>query len=634
MSKPKRAPARQGKQDPRRYDRFRLINGKHDFQKAVPEGAVQYSVRLRKGGKLAYFNYDLAKEMGLIAGDHPQKMNQQLSATVLETFGIQIINEYDVIHHTPIPKKTIKPNTYMATRYLQLQHPDKTGRTSGDGRSIWNGQISYRGTTWDVTSCGTGATCLSPATAIQKKLFKTGDPSVSYGCGYSDLKDGISAALLSEIFHRNGIATERTLAVIEYPKDISINVRTGTNLLRPSHLFRYLKQGDLEGLRTAVDYFIERQVSNGHWPKQVSRKKRYAYLAEYIAKRFAQATARFESDYLFVWLDWDGDNILMDGGIIDYGSVRQFGLYHHEYRYDDTDRWSTTIPEQKRKARYIVQTFIQLSDFLIRGKKNPIQKFTRHKLLKVFDQEFEHNLYRHLLYKIGFNESHREYLFTEQQDLMKKFRGVCSYFEKAKSKRGPHKVPDGRTWDAIYCMRDMLRELPVHLFEKDTIMAPEVFMGTIASSYANTRDRTLSEAKTRKIHAFQKWYRELVQQTAKKFKTTEREMLLELGMRASIINQYDRITGESILWVTEKVLRERKRLTFDELQKVIQDFMHYQKMRPDLDKKQEMKKLNSVEQRRSQQVMNKIVMIESFEMSDLCLRSGAPLTGMLKKVAS
>jgi len=606
-TKPKRAPARQGKQDLRRYDRFRLINGNHDFQKAAPEGAVEYSVCLRKGGKLSYFNYDLAKEMGLIAGDHPPKMNQKLSETVLDTFGIQIINEYDLMNNTPIPKKSVKPNKYMATRYLQLQHPDKTGRTSGDGRSIWNGQISYRGTTWDVSSCGTGATCLSPAAAIQKKLFKTGDPSVSYGCGYSDLKDGISAALLSEIFHRNGIATERTLAVIEYPKGISINVRTGTNLLRPSHLFRYLKQGDLEGLRTAVDYFIDRQVSNGHWPKHLSRKKSYAYLAEYMARHFAQATARFESDYLFVWLDWDGDNILMDGGIIDYGSVRQFGLYHHEYRFNDTDRWSTTIPEQKRKVRYIVQTFIQMSDFLGRGKKNPIQKFTRHKLLTVFDQEFEQHLYRHLLYKIGFNESHREYLLKEPQELIKKFKGVFSYFEKAKSKRGPHKVLDGRTWDAIYCMRDILRELPLHLFEKEAIMTPEVFMETIASSYANTRDRTLNEAKTRKIQEFQKRYRALVQQTAKTFKKTERKILLELGMRSSIINQYDRITGNSILRVTEKVLKERKRLSFDEMQKVLQDFIHYQKMRPDLDKKNEMKKLNSVEKRRSQQVMNKII---------------------------
>ena len=568
---------------------------------------MEYAVRQRKGGTLSYFNYDLAKEMGLIARDHPSKMNQKLAEMVLKTFGIQIINEYDVMNHTPIPKKSIKPNTYMATRYLQLQHPGNTGRTSGDGRSIWNGQISHRGKTWDVSSCGTGATCLSPATAIEKKYFKTGDPFVSYGCGYAQLSHGISAALMSEIFHRNGIATERTLAVIEYPNGNAINVRAGTNLLRPSHLFRYLKQGDLEGLRVAVDYFIDRQVANGHWPKHMSRKKSYAYLAEHMARRFAQATARFESDYLFVWMEWDGDNILMDGGIIDYGSVRQFGLYHHEYRFDDTDRWSTTIPEQKRKARYIVQTFIQLSDFLMKGKKSPIQKFSRHTLLKTFDQEFERNLYRQLLYKIGLNEAHRVYLFNAQQDLIKKFKGVFSYFEKAKAKRGPHKVPDGRSWDAIYCMRDILRELPVHLLAKEAVMTPQEFMDTIASNYASKEDRRLTESKVKNIEEFQKRYLALVRQTAKAFRKSERQVLLELGMRSSIINQYDRITGESILWVTEKILRERKKLSFDEMQQVIQDFIHYQKLRPDPDKKQALKKPNAVEKRRSQQVMNKIV---------------------------
>jgi len=78
-------------------------------------------------------------------------------------------------------------------------------------------------------------------------------------------------------------------------------------------------------------------------------------------------------------------------------------------------------------------------------------------------------------------------------------------------------------------------------------------------------------------------------------------------MRASIINQYDRITGESILWVTKKILRERKRLSFDGMQKVIQDFICYQKMRPDPDTKKEIKTLNSVEEQRSQIIMNKII---------------------------
>ena len=65
--------------------------------------------------------------------------------------------------------------------------------------------------------------------------------------------------------------------------------------------------------------------------------------------------------------------------------------------------------------------------------------------------------------------------------------------------------------------------------------------------------------------------------------------------------------AHAILEVTDKVLRERKRLSFDGLQKVIQDFIHYQKMRPDPDKKRVIKTLQSVEQQRSQQVMDKII---------------------------
>ena len=71
------------------------------------------------------------------------------------------------------------------------------------------------------------------------------------------------------------------------------------------------------------------------------------------AMLFDLIMTRFENDYIFCWLDWDGDNILIkDGGVIDFGSVRQFGLYHHAYRFDDDERWSTNIKEQKKKVYY------------------------------------------------------------------------------------------------------------------------------------------------------------------------------------------------------------------------------------------------------------------------------------------
>ena len=48
------------------YDNFNQLNGTHPWQKVMPEGQISYKVRKLKNGKVAYFNYNLAKEMGLV----------------------------------------------------------------------------------------------------------------------------------------------------------------------------------------------------------------------------------------------------------------------------------------------------------------------------------------------------------------------------------------------------------------------------------------------------------------------------------------------------------------------------------------------------------------------------------------
>ena len=209
-------------------------------------------------------------------------------------------------------------------------------------------------------------------------IYQTGDDSNSYACGRADLVDGVCAALMSDIFHKNGIATERTLAVIAFEDGTAINVRAHKNLLRPAHLFRMLKQSRLPDLKAAVDYYIARQIANGEWSRPAKGENKYQLFLKHVTEDFARAAAVFESEYIFCWLDWDGDNVLMNGAVLDYGSVRQFGLYHHEYRYDDVERMSTTITEQKNKARYIVQTFAQLVDYIVTGKKKAIRCFTKH----------------------------------------------------------------------------------------------------------------------------------------------------------------------------------------------------------------------------------------------------------------
>lgn len=562
------------------YSNFDQLDGRHPLQQALPQMVVTYKARTRKGGKVAYFNFALAKEMGLIPATHSEEMSSALEKKLLETFSLIIINEFDEIHGKKFPEKEIKPHRYMATRYLQLQHPNKTGKTSGDGRSVWNGQYKGKGKTWDVSSCGSGATCLSPATAIQGKFFESGDPSISYGCGYSEMDEGLSTAFFSEIMHKNGHSTERVLVVIDYGGNIGLTVRAHENLLRPSHFFAWLKQGEREALATLVDQWVHRQHKNKVFdsiPK--SKTALYNLCLEWLTDRFARTAARFEDDYIFCWLDWDGDNILMDGGIIDYGSIRQFGLFHSEYRYDDVERFSTTILEQKQKARYMVQTFAQMFDFLKTGKKKNLKDFATHKSMSEFDRIFDEQKDLDLLTKVGFDTKAREQLFSKHRKEVMEFRKIFSWFETAKSSEGIIEVADGVNWNAIYCMRDVLRELPQIYLARggDALLNDEEFIEIIRSSYATDDDVKLTSGLKAKIKAFQEQYRGLISLLGK-----PANVLLGLTMRSSIINKYDRVTGDAVTTVVDKVMHAKPRLSSDDMYLVMREFTEFQNLDPDV----------------------------------------------------
>jgi uncharacterized protein YdiU (UPF0061 family) len=562
------------------YTVFDQIDGSHSYKGAVPDGYIDYQVRTRPGGSVFFFNFELAKTMGLIPDDHPHEMTSELKSKILETFSLVIINEYDIIHKTKINPKDVRPNRYMATRYLQLQHPNKQGKTSGDGRGIWNGEIRHQGVTWDISSSGTGATCLSPSFAQTGEYVKTGDKTICYGNGYQSLNDGMQAALMSDIFHKNGIDTEQTLAILSFEAGTSINVRAAKCLLRPAHFFRQLKLGNYDGLKSAVDYYIDRQIANRDWPENGNTrnlKNRYQIFAEQMALTFSNIAARFESDYIFCWLDWDGDNILMNGGIIDYGSIRQFGLYHYEYRYDDVDRMSTNIPEQKSKARYIAQNFAQISDYLIHGKKRNIRKFRKDPLLKTFDQNFSRVLNLLLLKKLGLSEKQTHYILEENPGLVKSFKKHHSYFEKTKSKSGIYKTNDGITCDAIFCMKDIHRELPKRFMENESLLKCSDFIEIIQSSYAKKNDLKITPYRKSEIKSFQKKYLKIINLIAEKFNRGNlKKTLLEVIMRASIVNQENRITGDGVLHVATSLIRNQKSLKFDQRQKIIECVVQHQ----------------------------------------------------------
>ncbi len=570
------------------YAKFKDINGSHPLKSNVPEAVVEYQVRTRHGGQVAFFNFELAREIGLIPENHPHELTKELKEEILKTFSIVIINEYDLMNNFNYPKDEIRPNTYMATRYLQLQHPCKKGTTSGDGRSIWNGQVNHKGKSFDISSCGTGATKLSPACNINKKFYQTGDPTVSYGCGYSEKDEGLSALFFSEVLAKNGLETERVLAIIEFQKGLAINVRVHENLLRPSHMFNHLKQNNLPTLKRMVDYYIERQVKNKAWKNlPQDPKSQYDYFLNKMVETFSRMSADFEDQYIFCWLDWDGDNILMDGGIIDYGSVRQFGLYHHEYRYDDVQRWSTSIKEQKQKARYIVQTFAQIIDYIKNEKKRSIDDFKNHHSVVNFDKRFFDYKNINILSKMGLNSRYADYLLENCRKDIEDFREDFTYFEMAKSVKGPQKVPDGINWNAIYCMRDILRELPQFLLSRgmDNRLSETEFLDIVKSSYATKADLKRSLRKDLKIRSFQKNYLKLITLVAKKFKETPEKVILDVSMRSSVINKYDRVTGDSITSIVEKIMNKKPKLKADEISVILKEFTDYQNLNPDKDRR-------------------------------------------------
>ena len=181
---------------PDAYPRFRHIDGSHSLKRAAPGAFVDYAARRRRDAEVAFFNFPLAREMGLIPRDHSGRLDPALRRTLLDTFALVIINEYDLLRKARFPARDLKPGRYMATRYLQLQHPGRQGRTSGDGRSIWNGTapagVASRGTSRAAAPASPACARRRPRT---RSSIKTGSAHASYGCGTAGLDEGISALL-------------------------------------------------------------------------------------------------------------------------------------------------------------------------------------------------------------------------------------------------------------------------------------------------------------------------------------------------------------------------------------------------------------------------------------------------------
>jgi uncharacterized protein YdiU (UPF0061 family) len=566
------------------YEKFREIDGSHPWREISADGYIDYQARYRPQGRVIYFNFPLAKEMDLIPADHPPVINTELEQVILETFSLKIINEYDLKHRKRYPLGSVKPHPYMATRYLQLQHNNRQGKTSGDGRSIWNGYLRTKTLTFDISSRGTGATSLSPGAQQADGIVETGDESYGYSSGLADLEEMLGSAVMSEIFYRQDIPTERCLAVISYPDGTAIGVRSAPNLIRPAHIFRYLKQGRRRELKASLDYFIERQIENGFWQIPRTGSAKYLKALDCIARSYGRMAALLEEEYIFNWLAWDGDNMLASGAILDYGSIRQFAAKHNKYRFKDVDRYSASLTEQRYWARMIIQEFAQAVGFIISGVKENLRTFRDAECLKVFDLTFEAESHRRVLWRIGFAPEEIDRLMLEAQEEIINFQRALSYFEDLKVSKGIEKLPDGFTHKPVFLIRNLLRLLPAYYLaqsitkadEENVYMAPDIFCQIMAASYVERRDLKLTPARVSHVKNFQKCYLRLIAAFGEPFDS----VLKKLQERSAVINHRHRMTGDAITFIIEEIVAMKGRIKINELQEALDAFINSQILIP------------------------------------------------------
>jgi hypothetical protein len=304
-------------------------------------------------------------------------------------------------------------------------------------------------------------------------------------------------------------------------------------------------------------------------------------MLERITEDFSRFSAFMERDYVFAWLDWDGDNVLADAGIIDYGSVRQFGLRHDQYRYDDVDRYSTNLNGQKQKARLIVQVFAQMVDYLETGEKKPLPHFKNHRSVKRFDELFQHYLLERFVWQLGFPKNYQRVLINKHLPLVKKLYGIHTDLEMLKTYKKMHRVPDGLNRPAILNLRLAMAEVPKKLAQKSKLSEREFFKLVVAES-ATRKDKKLSLKLKKKITRWLSLYSKIIESVSPASDVGADQLLKTIAERAGSINRDDRATGNALIGVVNEIMQfDRKHADAVKVQAVIEEFIDHQTLNPD-----------------------------------------------------
>ena len=115
----------------------------------------------------------------------------------------------------------------------------------------------------------------------------------------------------------------------------------------------HLKQNNFDALKSATDFLIDHQVANKEWSIK-SGKGKYDSMVEEVCRSFAEFAAILDREYIFAWIDWDGDNILANAGII--GGPHHVGFDVNEAGFPKHSRivqWATVEENAEQIAAFL-----------------------------------------------------------------------------------------------------------------------------------------------------------------------------------------------------------------------------------------------------------------------------------------
>jgi hypothetical protein len=374
---------------------FNNMTGQSRFRNAVGAKAFIDYKTVSVPSKVFLLNTTLLEEWGL-KGVNAERLSAVLVNSVKSAFARKIINEFD---QEPSPEE-IQPGLFMATRYMN----------TGDGRAIWNGQFDLYDTSGkliaviDVSSKGTGSTAMR----LEQDL------SGGYGDGKASLDEFVGGYIQGEIMHRNGFQTERTLVILDLGDGQSVGVRVGAPLLRPSHIFYWEKRGNGPMTKNVIDYHIQLERLNGRGEGLGTGPGLYNRWLKKEAEALGKLIAMVESRYIFLWLAVDGDNMILPGGIIDYGSIRQFGLPYFDFRHENR---SINVWETQGLAKLILSKLIRSVELARAGKKVKGPHNFSHPLFEVFEKSYQETRLRDLLLQFGFTRDQIESIVKSSPEI-------------------------------------------------------------------------------------------------------------------------------------------------------------------------------------------------------------------------